>query len=315
MDILDAIVEQMEATDMRYNFIDWLTKREMAAEADSQGGDIAIQTPDRAAEAASQAGDIALQTLDRAALVHNAARAASTTVANLAPQAEADRVPLQVRALDDSSAVTTGEVPSILVLEPSMRNLTMEDDKDTNSMAKIENKLLAPAAAVGNIIERSPKRAEGYMLESYIEKAVGSPAKETSSHEAAPAEGPLTHLKERVEKAFGEFEKTLGVTADEREMYSAQMEIETLITLKAMNIIPTPHNYTLGFKATRQLRLEATEKGTVSDELVYWYMAGLYAQDQKPGGEHKLADFVNPNAEHVAKVRALIHEEYGTGAA
>ena len=34
MDILVVVVEQMEATDMRYNFIDWLTKREMVAEAD-----------------------------------------------------------------------------------------------------------------------------------------------------------------------------------------------------------------------------------------------------------------------------------------
>jgi len=48
--------------------------------------------------------------------------------------------------------------------------------------------------------------------------------------------------------------------------------------------------------------------------MVYWYMAGMYAEDQKLGRARMLADFETPSARDVERVRGLILAEFGAGA-
>ena len=46
--------------------------------------------------------------------------------------------------------------------------------------------------------------------------------------------------------------------------------------------------------------------------MVYWYMAVMYAEDQKLGrAERMLADFETPSARDVEKVRGHILREFG----
>ena len=143
----------------------------------------------------------------------------------------------------------------------------------------------------------------------------GTSASGASTREAACAARPRTRIEDHVQEALRSIERAVGAPSDDEcSLYGAQMNADTLIALKAMGIEPTARNYALAFKADQLIRFEATEKGTISDYLVYWYMACMYAEDQKPDGAHDLASFATPSARDVQKVRALILKGYGTGA-
>ena len=94
--------------------------------------------------------------------------------------------------------------------------------------------------------------------------------------------------------------------------YGARLDVKTMVALKAMSVDPTARNYLLGTKALRLVEEEAKTKGVVSDDMVYWYMAVMYAEDQKLGrAERMLADFETPSARDVEKVRGHILREFG----
>ena len=54
---------------------------------------------------------------------------------------------------------------------------------------------------------------------------------------------------------------------------------------------------------------EEAQKGTVSDDMVYFYMAVMYANNPDELASLREA----PPAAEVAKVRAMILREYGSG--
>ena len=93
--------------------------------------------------------------------------------------------------------------------------------------------------------------------------------------------------------------------------YGARLDVKTMVALNAMSVDPTARNYLLGTKALRLVEEEAKTKGVVSDDMVYWYMAGMYAEDQKLGRARMLADFETPSARDVEKVRGHILREFG----
>ena len=78
------------------------------------------------------------------------------------------------------------------------------------------------------------------------------------------------------------------------------------------SVDPTARNYALGTKALRLVEEDAKKKGVVSDDRVYWYMAVMYAEDQKlRRADRMLTDFETPSARDVEKVRAHILREFG----
>ena len=235
-------------------------------------------------------------------------RAAAAWAAQLwpsggAPPSEAELVTLYARVRAASPAgLSIREVHAALVLEPALRHLTLADVKKANSKALKGGLLTAPGASADAHGGGGSNR--------------GTSASGASTHEAEAADvpRPLTRLELHVQQAFRNFERTVGATEAECRKYGARMDATTLVALKAMSVDPTARNYALGTKALRLLEQEAKEKGVVSDDMVYWYMAGMYAEDQKLGRARMLADFETPSARDVERVRGLILAEFGAGA-
>ena len=234
-------------------------------------------------------------------------RAALAWPSGGAPPSEAELVALYARVRAASPAgLSIREVHAALVLEPALRHLTLADVKKANSKALKGGLLTAPGASAD---------ARGGAGEGGGSNR-GTAASGASTHEAEAADVPrrLSRLEHHVQQAFRNFERTVGATEAECRKYGARMDATTLVALKAMSVDPTARNYALGTKALRLLEQEAKEKGVVSDDMVYWYMAGMYAEDQKLGRARMLADFETPSARDVERVRGLILAEFGAGA-
>jgi hypothetical protein len=199
---------------------------------------------------------------------------------------------------------SSGVVHAALVLEPALRHLTLADVKKANSKALKGGLLTAPGASAD---ARGGAGEDGGS--SRCTSASGA-----STHEARAADVPrqLSRLEHHVQQAFRNFEKTVGATEAECKKYGARLDAKTLVALKAMSVDTTARNYALGTKALRLVEEEAKKKGVVSDDMVYWYMAVMYAEDQKLHcADRMLTDFETPSARDVEKVRAHILREFG----
>ena len=98
----------------------------------------------------------------------------------------------------------------------------------------------------------------------------------------------------------------MGATKSEIKKAGANnMDAQIRSGLERMSIQPSTENYVLGSKAFKLMQQEA-KRGRVSEDMVYWYMATMYALNPTD-----LASFANPTPEEVAKVRALILRKYG----
>jgi len=222
-----------------------------------------------------------------------------------APPSEAELVALYARARAASPAgLSIGEVHAALVLEPALRHLTLADVKKANSKALKGGLLTAPGASAD---ARGGAGEDGG-------SSRGTSASGASTHEDRAADVPrrLSRLEDHVQQAFRNFEKTVGATQAECKKYGARLDAKTLVALKAMSVDTTARNYALGTKAFRLVEEEAKKKGVVSDDMVYWYMAVMYAEDQKlRRADRMLTDFETPSARDVEKVRAHILREFG----
>ena len=127
-----------------------------------------------------------------------------------------------------------------------------------------------------------------------------------STQDAAQEVPRLTHLKEHVQQAFSRFKRTVGASpAEIKKAGKDKMDARIRAALDKMSIAPTAENYVLAMKARRLIEKEA-KKGLVADDMVYWYMAQMYAYEPT-----KMACLANPTPEDCDAVRAQILQRYG----
>ena len=113
-------------------------------------------------------------------------------------------------------------------------------------------------------------------------------------------------MKEHVQQAFIRFKKTVG--ANRNEIMKAgknKMDTRCRAALVTMSIAPTAENYVLAMKARKLVEKEA-KKGLVADDMLYWYMAHMYAYDPT-----EMASLANPTPEDCDAVRVQILQRYG----
>ena len=194
--------------------------------------------------------------------------------------------------------LTKPEMLELLTAEERLAHLSLSELKKAHSKAAKSGKLppLASATDTSGV-------GVGFVEADPGSRDTSDSGRDTQLAVAgAPPSAPESSLVAHVQRAFRTFERTVGATS--KEVARAQVDVmnaEIAAALARMHIEPSPKNFVLGRKAYSLAAVEATTTGTVSDDVVYWYMAVMYAANPT-----ELASFETPTPTDMASVRARI---------
>ena len=109
-----------------------------------------------------------------------------------------------------------------------------------------------------------------------------------------------------MQQAFVTFKATVGASKTEiKKAGQKEMDASVRAALVAMSIAPTSENYVLAMKARKLVEKEA-KKGLVADDMLYWYMAHMYAHNPI-----EMASLANPTPADCEAMEVLILQRYG----